>query len=137
SRSAKKAKKLPKKAVLILSNWLYRNCSNPYPNDLEKAKMMEETSLTRQQIDDWFINARRRSLLKIRQEKGLPPPRFKGGKKNVMPAPTLPFTSMVATVSMQVRSPPEVPSQHPEVQSQPSADEINPINCEDRMRRFQ
>ncbi|XP_063312693.1 homeobox protein TGIF2LX-like [Pelobates fuscus] len=148
---------LPKRAVKILFKWLKRNYFYPYPDDLAKAEMMEYTSLTISQIEDWFIHARRMILPKIAEKKRCSRSRIKGGKK-FMPAhivtgttsaDALPSTSTVAPLPMrfpvssaplallQVRSPPEVQSLLPKVQSQPPTTETPSKHCDDSMRRFQ
>ncbi|ELA40844.1 uncharacterized protein VICG_02118 [Vittaforma corneae ATCC 50505] len=52
----------PKKISRILKNWLKENMNNPYPSESEKAMLMELTGLDVTQINNWFINARRRIL---------------------------------------------------------------------------
>ena len=44
----------------ILRMWLYQNFKNPYPDEEEKAYIVEETRLTMEQVNNWFINARSR-----------------------------------------------------------------------------
>ncbi|EFC45999.1 predicted protein, partial [Naegleria gruberi] len=51
---------LPKEAVDSLLKWLFDNFSHPYPSDAEKDVLAEETNLTLTQVNNWFINARRR-----------------------------------------------------------------------------
>ncbi|KAL6120602.1 transcription factor, TALE/PBX fam [Nucleospora cyclopteri] len=52
----------PKKISKILKQWLMENMNNPYPSDREKAFLMHSTGLDSTQINNWFINARRRIL---------------------------------------------------------------------------
>lgn len=52
----------PKKISRVLKNWLKENMNNPYPSESEKAMLMELTGLDTTQINNWFINARRRIL---------------------------------------------------------------------------
>lgn len=54
----------------VLKAWLIEHQDRPYPNDEEKHALAQETNLTVEQIKYWFINARRRLLPKIKQEKG-------------------------------------------------------------------
>jgi hypothetical protein len=50
----------------ILKSWFIANRAFPYPTHEEKQKLAIETGLTLQQISDWFSNARRRVLPKIK-----------------------------------------------------------------------
>ncbi|ORY48712.1 hypothetical protein BCR33DRAFT_714432 [Rhizoclosmatium globosum] len=45
-----------------LFKWLMEHQHEPYPNEDEKKSMAADTGLTLNQINDWFINARRRYL---------------------------------------------------------------------------
>ncbi|KAG6502687.1 BEL1-like homeodomain protein 11 [Zingiber officinale] len=51
-------KGLPEDSVLVLRSWLFENFLHPYPDDNEKLKLVSKTGLTRNQISNWFINAR-------------------------------------------------------------------------------
>ncbi|KAI8073836.1 homeobox KN domain-containing protein, partial [Gongronella butleri] len=53
---------LPKPVTAILKKWLLEHCRNPYPTEEEKKLLKEQTQLTLNQISNWFINARRRTL---------------------------------------------------------------------------
>uniref|UniRef100_A0A0N5AWD0 Homeobox domain-containing protein n=1 Tax=Syphacia muris TaxID=451379 RepID=A0A0N5AWD0_9BILA len=57
-------RKLPLKAVELLKDWYYNHLVHPYPNDTEKCKLSKETGLHITQINNWFINARRRIVAK-------------------------------------------------------------------------
>lgn len=46
---------------IILKEWYFKNKNNPYPNENVKLELMNKTGLSRKQIDDWFINKRRRT----------------------------------------------------------------------------
>ncbi|KAI8614306.1 homeobox KN domain-containing protein, partial [Chytriomyces sp. MP71] len=46
----------------LLFKWLMEHQHEPYPNEEEKKMMSVETGLNLNQINDWFINARRRYL---------------------------------------------------------------------------
>lgn len=54
----------PPHVTKILHSWLYSHISHPYPNDHEKNELMKETNLNLVQLNNWFINARRRFIVK-------------------------------------------------------------------------
>ena len=58
----------PSPAGLILLAWLTENLDHPYPSESQKDSMERETKGSRQQINDWFINARARKLKKLREQ---------------------------------------------------------------------
>lgn len=45
---------------LILFKWLQNNLEHPYPNEDTKRKLCEESQLSLEQLNTWFINARQR-----------------------------------------------------------------------------
>jgi hypothetical protein len=51
---------LPKNAVETLKDWLFGHFLHPYPTDEEKAVLASSTKLNLTQVNNWFINARRR-----------------------------------------------------------------------------
>ncbi|XP_023018666.2 uncharacterized protein [Leptinotarsa decemlineata] len=64
---------LPTKAKNHLKRWLFRHTDHPYPTDHEKQMLMQETNLSLLQVENWFINARRRilqDLTKLKKLKG-------------------------------------------------------------------
>ncbi|VDK82296.1 unnamed protein product [Litomosoides sigmodontis] len=67
SLDSKRKAQLPTKAVELLKTWLFLHSSHPYPSEKEKAMLSRETGLQMVQINNWFINARRRILV---QSKG-------------------------------------------------------------------
>ncbi|KAF2104610.1 hypothetical protein NA57DRAFT_51429 [Rhizodiscina lignyota] len=60
---------LPKHAVRILKKWVEEHKENPYPTEEEKSHFCRETGLSTQQINNWFINARRRNLTQEERER--------------------------------------------------------------------
>lgn len=59
-----KVRRLPKEADAVLKKWLLDHVGHPFPDDDEKDRMVLQTGLTRKQISNYFINARRRFLVK-------------------------------------------------------------------------
>ncbi|VUZ47767.1 unnamed protein product [Hymenolepis diminuta] len=62
-KSAKRQKKrgiFPKAATNIMRAWLFQHLSHPYPSEEQKKQLSSETGLTILQVNNWFINARRR-----------------------------------------------------------------------------
>lgn len=49
---------LPETSVAILRAWLFEHFLHPYPNDSEKLILASQTGLTKNQVSNWFINAR-------------------------------------------------------------------------------
>lgn len=49
---------LPEASVAILRSWLFEHFLHPYPNDNEKLMLASQTGLTKNQVSNWFINAR-------------------------------------------------------------------------------
>jgi hypothetical protein len=65
SGSKKKQQKrgvLPKQATTIMRSWLFQHIVHPYPTEDEKRSIASQTNLTLLQVNNWFINARRRIL---------------------------------------------------------------------------
>ncbi|CAH9075255.1 unnamed protein product [Cuscuta europaea] len=49
---------LPERAVAVLRAWLFDHFLHPYPTDTDKHMLAAQTGLTRNQVSNWFINAR-------------------------------------------------------------------------------
>jgi len=60
SSSNKKRGLFPKQATNILRAWLFQNLTHPYPSEEQKKHLSQQTGLTILQVNNWFINARRR-----------------------------------------------------------------------------
>ena len=67
-RESKRASKLPARVSRVLKAWLYENMDDPYPSEYQKNALRLQTGLTKAQINNWFSNARRRTL-KYNKEK--------------------------------------------------------------------
>lgn len=50
----------PKTATNIMRAWLFQHLTHPYPSEEQKKELADQTSLTLSQVNNWFINARRR-----------------------------------------------------------------------------
>ena len=57
----KKRPNHPKGTKEVLRRWLVAHSEDPYPTQQEKLALMAESGLSMQQVNDWFINTRRRS----------------------------------------------------------------------------
>ncbi|KAG7642329.1 Homeobox-like domain superfamily [Arabidopsis suecica] len=49
---------LPERAVAVLRAWLFDHFLHPYPTDSDKQMLATQTGLSRNQVSNWFINAR-------------------------------------------------------------------------------
>ncbi|KAH6778975.1 homeobox knotted-like protein [Perilla frutescens var. hirtella] len=56
----RRAGKLPDDTTTVLKNWWQQHSKWPYPTEDDKAKLVEETGLQLKQINNWFINQRKR-----------------------------------------------------------------------------
>eukprot|EP00062_Callorhinchus_milii_P011227 gi/632957165/ref/XP_007894324.1/ PREDICTED: homeobox protein PKNOX2 [Callorhinchus milii] len=61
-KSKSKRGVLPKHATNIMRSWLFQHLVHPYPTEDEKRQIAGQTNLTLLQVNNWFINARRRIL---------------------------------------------------------------------------
>ncbi|KAM5580568.1 homeobox protein SHOOT MERISTEMLESS-like [Rosa sericea] len=59
-KQKKKNGKLPKEARVQLQEWWSRNYTWPYPSEPQKLGLAASTGLTVKQINNWFINQRKR-----------------------------------------------------------------------------
>ena len=62
SNNKKRKRMIPPEAVQVMKDWLMAHQEHPYPSPEEKQYFVERTELSLQQVDYWFINARRRIL---------------------------------------------------------------------------
>jgi hypothetical protein len=46
----------------LLKQWLFDHQEDPFPTESEKVKLCKKTNLSMLQLNNWFINARRRYL---------------------------------------------------------------------------
>ncbi|XP_072464230.1 homeobox protein Meis3 isoform X1 [Notamacropus eugenii] len=59
-RHSKKRGIFPKVATNIMRAWLFQHLAHPYPSEEQKKQLAQDTGLTILQVNNWFINARRR-----------------------------------------------------------------------------
>ncbi|XP_059806805.1 homeobox protein Meis2-like isoform X1 [Hypanus sabinus] len=59
-RRQKKRGIFPKVATNIMRAWLFQHLTHPYPSEEQKKQLAQDTGLTILQVNNWFINARRR-----------------------------------------------------------------------------
>ncbi|XP_058778255.1 homeobox protein HD1 [Vicia villosa] len=57
----RRAGKLPGDTTSVLKSWWQQHAKWPYPTEDDKAKLVEETGLQLKQINNWFINQRKRN----------------------------------------------------------------------------
>mmetsp|Transcript_11151 Transcript_11151/g.19011 ORF Transcript_11151/g.19011 Transcript_11151/m.19011 type:complete len:160 (+) Transcript_11151:111-590(+) len=50
--------------VVQLNEWLFANQEHPFPSHKEKEELSRKTGLSMAQVNQWFTNARRRTLKK-------------------------------------------------------------------------
>ncbi|KAM3178863.1 hypothetical protein ACTXT7_001693 [Hymenolepis weldensis] len=60
TKRQKKRGIFPKVATNIMRAWLFQHLSHPYPSEEQKKQLAQDTGLTILQVNNWFINARRR-----------------------------------------------------------------------------
>ncbi len=70
-------KNLSKDVVLVLKDWLEIHKENPYPDDNEKLQLMQQTKLSKKQVENWFVNARKRYLKAQDKTLSLVPPHIR------------------------------------------------------------
>eukprot|EP00210_Caulerpa_lentillifera_P001151 g1108.t1 len=71
-RRKKKKGKLPVNATDVLRNWWDNNLAWPYPSEDEKRTLAVQTNLNATQINNWFINQRKRHWHKFFKDGRLP-----------------------------------------------------------------
>ncbi|XP_073066999.1 homeobox protein knotted-1-like LET12 isoform X2 [Primulina eburnea] len=57
----RRAGKLPGDTTSVLKNWWQSHSKWPYPTEEDKARLVQETGLQLKQINNWFINQRKRN----------------------------------------------------------------------------
>ncbi|KAH7427140.1 hypothetical protein KP509_10G031700 [Ceratopteris richardii] len=57
----RRAGKLPPETTALLKKWWNAHSKWPYPTEDEKTRLVQETGLELKQINNWFINQRKRN----------------------------------------------------------------------------
>ncbi|KAK4791938.1 hypothetical protein SAY86_022373 [Trapa natans] len=87
---------LPEQSVAILRAWLFEHFLHPYPTDTDKHMLATQTGLSRNQVSNWFINARVRLWKPMVEEiHALETKRLAEGNPNAAPSGETP--SMVSS----------------------------------------
>ena len=68
----KKSGKLPKSATSILKDWWDCHIDRPYPSEAEKKRFCYQSALSPTQINNWFINQRKRHWHKLFKPGSIP-----------------------------------------------------------------
>ena len=58
----KKRSNFPKRVQKMLRRWMQEHEDCPYPTEDEKVSLANECDITKKQLEDWFVNARRRRM---------------------------------------------------------------------------
>lgn len=92
---------LPKQATGVMRSWLFQHIGHPYPTEEEKKQIANQTNLTLLQVNNWFINARRRILQPMLDANSTETPKTK--KKTPQSRPLQRFwpDSIASSVSQQ------------------------------------
>lgn len=65
--TSKKKGILPPASTNVMKTWLFQHILHPYPSEDEKQEIVSGTGLSLHQVNNWFINARRRILQPLLQ----------------------------------------------------------------------
>ncbi|KAI8803801.1 hypothetical protein BJ742DRAFT_827509 [Cladochytrium replicatum] len=69
--SSKKPVRLSKRNFDILMRWLMEHSTDPFPDKDTKETLMNQVGLSKDKLEEWFINARRRYLKRIKVRAGV------------------------------------------------------------------
>merc|ERR1712198_324531 len=78
-KNAKKRGIFPKVATNILRAWLFQHLTHPSPSEDQKKQLAQDTGLTILQVNNWFINARRRIVQPMIDQSNRAVPGMSGG----------------------------------------------------------
>lgn len=135
ANGSKKSGSLPTDAVEYLKAWMMspEHIAHPYPTDIEKVKIMEETGIELKQLTNWFVNNRKRYWKprvegKI-QEQGRQFEVVQPSKKSSLTKSRISINSDLSISSHELQNLPSRKSEVIEVVSSISTDE-DISNCE-------
>ncbi|KAI4897353.1 hypothetical protein NFI96_002522 [Prochilodus magdalenae] len=92
---------LPKHATSVMRSWLFQHIGHPYPTEDEKKQIALQTNLTLLQVNNWFINARRRILQPMLDASSSDTPKSKKKTPQTRPLQRFWPDSLASTVSQQ------------------------------------
>ena len=102
-------KRLPRHVTKVLKRWLLspEHYDYPYPDEENKAKLIEWTGITVKQLNTWFTNARKRIWAPKRKKRGEPIPEYLHLPGHELHVPCIPRSS--SSRSAPACAPPPVP----------------------------
>lgn len=65
---------IQKQKTFHLKAWFRKNTENPYPTSAQKTDFCDTLGLDKKQVNNWFINARRRQIRRLTEEGAAPAP---------------------------------------------------------------
>ncbi|KAG5311012.1 HTH protein, partial [Acromyrmex insinuator] len=106
-KNQKKRGIFPKVATNILRAWLFQHLTHPYPSEDQKKQLAQDTGLTILQVNNWFINARRRIVQPMidQSNRAVFPPLSAGPSGAYSPDATMGYMMDGQAASMMHRPP--------------------------------
>ncbi|KAG8175245.1 hypothetical protein JTE90_019403 [Oedothorax gibbosus] len=80
--SGSKRRNFSEGQTAVLKGWLNANLGHPYPTESEKLVLARKADLSKNQVNDYYTNARRRTYLKMCEERGIVPVKRKQNSKS-------------------------------------------------------
>ncbi|CAF4629306.1 unnamed protein product [Rotaria sp. Silwood1] len=105
--NAKKRQKkrgiFPKVATNIMRAWLFQHLTHPYPSEEQKKQLAQDTGLTILQVNNWFINARRRIVQPMIDQSNRAGKFYINGNDNINEENPLCIPSMVSSRTTTIK----------------------------------
>ncbi|KAL0377811.1 UNVERIFIED_CONTAM: BEL1-like homeodomain protein 2 [Sesamum radiatum] len=128
---------LPERSVNILRAWLFEHFLHPYPSDADKHLLARQTGLSRNQVSNWFINARVRLWKPMVEEmyqqeakdEAAPTEQDRDQSSTTAQTPTPPAATTTATSATAITPPPAKRSEINAPENDPSFVAINNDQC--------